>query len=116
MSWRREDHYARVMAAPAHVKFDVIDITPRHAPTPERVPLPEQDVRELARAGRHRAAVAFKREELVALAYAGEALEPLSRTWWARLMRRLRGLVSVLSRLGAVSMTHTTRTSKRSER
>lgn len=90
MSWRREDHYAKTLPALGQI----IDITPRHAPTPERAPIPEQDVREVVRAGRHRAAVAFKREEVAALAYAGEALEPMAKTWWAKLMRRLRGMVA----------------------
>lgn len=90
MSWKREDHYAKTLPALGQI----IDITPRHRPTPERAPVPEQDAREVVRAGRHRAAVAFKREEVAALAYAGEALEPMAKTWWAKLMRRLRGLVA----------------------
>lgn len=86
--WSREDHKVRPVRAGDVFKVrGVIDITPRHAPTPERAPIPEQDAREVARAGRHRAAVAFKREEVAALAYAGEALDPLARTWWARLSR-----------------------------
>lgn len=60
MSWRREDHYAKA--------------------------LPEQDVRQVARAQRHNAGC-YARAEVIALAYAGEALEPTRKSWWARLIR-----------------------------
>lgn len=105
MSWKREDHRARVMPALGVV----IDITPRHARPPE------QDVAAVrsgslrtglsvlinrrvtkmeleAHQARRTVAVDAARERM-ALEAANEALEPLERTWWARLSRALRGLM-----------------------
>lgn len=75
MSWRREEHYARALRAPQGITCAVIDIAPRHAPTHERAPVPEQDVRELARRQRHNAGV-YSAAEVAALAYANEAIAP----------------------------------------
>lgn len=111
MNWRREDHKARIVAQHPAVRFDVIDITPRHARTPE----PEQAVAAVrsgslrtglavlinrrvtkmeleAHQARRTVAVDAARERM-ALEAANEALEPLARTWWARLSRALRGLM-----------------------
>lgn len=105
MSWRREDHYAKTLPALGLV----IDITP----TPEQRVNRRVTKMELE-AHQARRTVAFQssrseevtpkvqhgplvvkhgRIERMALEAANEALEPLARTWWARLSRRLRGLM-----------------------
>jgi hypothetical protein len=89
--WRREDHYARTMQA-----LSVIDITPsviaKQPRTPERVnrrvTKPQLIAHQVTRA-----LLVDLRTERLALAAANEALEPLSRTWWARAVRAVRGLL-----------------------
>lgn len=97
--WSRERHHARVMPALGAI----IDI----APTPRVVPgviarqPPRPEERRNRRVGPVRLmvhqldrAISYDaRAERRALAAANEALEPMSRTWWARLSRALRGLM-----------------------
>lgn len=73
MSWNRQDHQARAHRAPSAVSFDIIEIGDVTLPT-SKAPVPEQDVRHLARRQMHNAGC-FSRDELVALAFASEALE-----------------------------------------
>lgn len=93
MSWRREDHKTQARrvgggAAMASVNFDVIDITPP-ALVVRRPPVPEQDLRSVARRQRNNAGVYAQREILAALAFAQEAIEPRE-TALERAMRWLR--------------------------
>lgn len=73
MSWTREQHQARAHRAPSAVSFDIIEIGDVTLPT-SKAPVPEQDMCQLARRQKHNAGV-FSRDELVALAFASEALE-----------------------------------------
>jgi hypothetical protein len=96
--WSREAHYARVLPALG----TIIDVTPtprvvpgviaRQPRTPERVnrrvTKPQLIAHQVTRA-----LLVDLRTERLALAAANEALEPLSRTWWARLSRAVRSLV-----------------------
>lgn len=74
MSWNREQHQARTHRAPSVVNFDVIDIGGVITTPTAKPPVPEQDVRQLARRQKHNAGC-FSRDELMALAFASEALE-----------------------------------------
>jgi hypothetical protein len=71
--WQREDHMGRKVRTQAAVSFDVIEIGDVTLPT-SKAPVPEQDARQLARRQKHNAGC-FSRDELVALAWAQEALE-----------------------------------------
>lgn len=76
MSWNRQDHQARPVRTTSAVNFDVdvIDIGGVVTIPTAKQAVPGQDVRELARRQKHNAGV-FSRDELVALAFASEALE-----------------------------------------
>lgn len=74
MSWNRQDHQARAHRAPSAVSFDIIEIGGTMTVPTGKAPVPEQDVREQARRQKHNAGC-FSRDELVALAFASEALE-----------------------------------------
>lgn len=85
MSWKREDHRARVMPALGVV----IDITP----TPEQRVNRRVTKMELAAHQQRRAVAVDAARERMALEAANEALHPLAQTWWARLSRALRSLM-----------------------
>lgn len=96
--WSREAHYARVLPALGQI----IDITPTPMVVPSviarQAPTPEQRNRRVGglRLMAHqldRAILTDARAERLALQAANEALEPMSRTWWARLSRAVRGLL-----------------------
>lgn len=74
MSWNREQHQARAVRQTPAVNFDVIDIGGVITTPTAKQAVPEQDARQLARRQKHNAGC-FSRDELVALAFASEALE-----------------------------------------
>lgn len=74
MSWNREQHQARAHRAPSAVSFDIIEIGGTLTVPTAKQAVPEQDARQLARRQKHNAGC-FSRDELVALAFASEALE-----------------------------------------
>lgn len=72
--WQREQHKAaRGRQTPA-TNFDVIEIGGVVTVPTAKQAVPEQDMRQLARRQKHNAGC-FSRDELVALAFASEALE-----------------------------------------
>jgi hypothetical protein len=85
--WQREDHKAKRMSAGDVLAVrGIIDITP----TPEAL-VNRRATREQLERHHARRAQAI---ELRALEEAQRALEPVAQTWWARMMRRLRGMVT----------------------
>lgn len=72
--WQREQHKARPVRTTPAVNFDVIDIGGVVTVPTAKQAVPEQDARQLARRQKHNAGC-FSRDELVALAFANEALE-----------------------------------------
>lgn len=74
MSWNRQDHQARPVRTTPAVNFDIIEIGGTLTVPTAKQAVPEQDARQLARRQKHNAGV-FSRDELVALAFASEALE-----------------------------------------
>ena len=73
MSWDRKDHQAKALPTMGMI----IDITPKGS---RHAPIPEQDVRDVARRQRNRAQVFSQRDVLAALASAQLALEPKEST------------------------------------
>lgn len=72
--WQREQHKARAVRQTPATNFDVIEIGGVVTVPTAKQAVPEQDVRQLARRQKHNAGC-FSRDELVALAFASEALE-----------------------------------------
>lgn len=72
--WQREQHKARPVRTTPAVNFDIIEIGGTLTVPTAKQAVPEQDMCQLARRQKHNAGV-FSRDELVALAFASEALE-----------------------------------------